>query len=87
MIEFDVDKQLQEIAEEVTKHGLNFCGAEFDHLETGETFTITVSRNSSVREMQSEVFVLRAQLKEAQETLERLNEGYSGSAKDIGESL
>lgn len=60
--DFDVDKQLQEIAEEVTQYGLNFCGGTFVHGSTGEEFTITIAKNSSVKAMKEDAEQLNQEL-------------------------
>lgn len=59
---FNVDSDLQSIADAMTISGLNFCGGVFDHLETGEEFELTIAKKSSVRSMAEEIAELQAAL-------------------------
>lgn len=59
---FNVDSDLQSIADAMTIGGLNFCGGVFDHLETGEEFELTISKRSRVRGMADEIAELREML-------------------------
>lgn len=56
------DEHLQAIADNVTEEGLRFFGAEFEHLDTGESFTVTVSKTSAIRELNDRVKILEAAL-------------------------
>lgn len=60
---FNVDSDLQSIADAMTVAGLNFCGGVFDHLETGEEFELTIAKKSGVRSMAGEIAELRSMLK------------------------
>ena len=59
---FNVDSDLQSIADAMTIAGLNFCGGVFDHLETGEEFELTIAKRSGVRSMTDEIAELREAL-------------------------
>lgn len=59
---FNVDSDLQSIADAMTVSGINFCGGVFDHLETGEEFELTIAKKSSVRSMVEEIAELRKSL-------------------------
>ena len=61
----EYETHLQALAEHVTEEGLNFVGAEFDHLETGESFTVTVAKTSTVKELNDRVKLLEDALSQA----------------------
>ena len=48
---FDVDKELQSIAESISKDGIQFCGGVFECIETGEEFTLTIARGSALKRL------------------------------------
>lgn len=46
---FNVDKELQVIAESISRNGIQFCGGVFDLLGTGEEFVLTISKGSALK--------------------------------------
>lgn len=64
---FNVDSDLQSIADAMNFSGLNFCGGVFDHLETGEEFELTIAKKSSVRSIAKDIEELKGKLLEHKE--------------------
>lgn len=82
---FNVDYELQSISDAMTITGLNFCGGVFEHLDTGEEFTLTIAKRSSIRDIDEinqklvkENVELRKQLKDSHEWL-GISAGYKDS--------
>ena len=59
------NEDLSRVAEHITEQGLNFFGAEFEYLETGETFNITVSKVAALKTLNEENQKLQEQIVES----------------------
>lgn len=65
--EFDIDKELQSIADKITEYGLNYGGALFEHNETGEEFVITVTKANHMHDKAERVEELTEQVRQLRE--------------------
>ena len=72
-----LDSLLQGIAEDITNEGLNYTGAEFEHIETGELFSITVAKESAERK-------LTERIKELETHLSRMTNFYGIELREHG---
>lgn len=75
----EYETHLQSLAEHVTEEGLNFVGAEFDHLETGESFTVTVAKTSTVKELNDRAKLLESVLFKHKRFCEEVLSGYEAT--------
>lgn len=84
--EFDIDNELQLIAEKITENELNYGGALFEYNSTNEEFVIIVSKMNFMHDLKEENQQLaqeKAQLVKALHELVSTSEGNEEQLNDL----